>query len=131
MDAATLTGAQLIATGVQHAAVVSNREGIEHTAVETGRSSGDLACSLLFAPEIFQDEFKSEVADMRNSVSNRMNAQSTCAGQFVYAHIDDLDTPWLHIDLAGPAFRGKRGTGYGVALMSAVARNLTTKDLKK
>ncbi len=122
IDAATLTGAQLIATGYRHAAVVSNREGFECLAVDVGRASGDLCHPLPFAPEFYQAEFKSTVADMKNSVANRSNAQSSCAAQFVWSHIEDLDLAWLHVDLAGPAFRDGRGTGFGVALMSEILR---------
>jgi probable aminopeptidase NPEPL1 len=124
IDAATLTGAQSVATGIRHAAVVSNREGLEALAVRAGRESGDLTHPLPFAPEFFQDEFHSKVADMKNSVANRANAQSSCAAQFVYAQVDDLDVPWLHVDLAGPAFRDERATGYGVPLLAAVCRGL-------
>lgn len=120
IDAATLTGAQLIATGERHAAVISNRQELETIAIEAGRLSGDLVFPLPFCPEFYQSEFESQVADMKNSVKSRMNAQSSCAAQFVYSHIDDIDVPWLHIDLAGPAFRGERATGYGVALLTAI-----------
>ncbi len=131
LDMATLTGAQLISTGVRHAAVVSNRDGLEAAALSAGRQSGDLTSPLPFAPEFFQQEFASKVADMKNSVANRMNAQSSCAAQFVYSHIDDLDVPWVHVDIAGPAFREERGTGYGVALIAVLLRNLTKKALSK
>ena len=130
IDAATLTGAQLISTGVRHAAIVSNRAGLEHSAFEAGRLTGDLAWPLPFAPEFYQEEFKSTVADMKNSVKNRMNAQSSCAAQFVYRHIQDLDIPWLHIDIAGPAHRVERGTGFGVGLVSELVANLKDADLK-
>ena len=76
VDAATLTGAQLIATGLRHSGIVSNRDGVEARAVETGKASGDLAHPLPFAPEFYQAEFASKVADMRNSVANRANAQA-------------------------------------------------------
>ena len=83
-----------------------------------------MAHPLLFAPEFFKQEFKSEIADMRNSVKNRMSAQTSCAAQFVYWHIMDKKVQWCHIDLAGPAFPESRGTGYGVALISAAVRAL-------
>jgi probable aminopeptidase NPEPL1 len=130
IDAATLTGAQLVSTGKRHAAVVSNREGLEALAVRAGRASGDLVHPLLFAPEFYQSEFKSELADMTNSVKDRNNAQSSCAAQFVYSHIQDLDTPWLHIDLAGPAHVDNKGTGFGVALICEVVRGLERKLLE-
>ncbi|MHC5010990.1 MAG: M17 family metallopeptidase [Planctomycetota bacterium] len=129
LDAATLTGAALVATGVRHAAVVSNRAGLEDLARRVGRETGDLVFPLPFAPEFFQEEFKSKVADMKNSVANRMNAQTSCAAQFIYSHIEDLDLPWLHVDLAGPAFRDERATGYGVALLAGLARAITDRSL--
>lgn len=123
-DAATLTGAQLISTGTLHAAIVSNDAELEQTVVEAGRRSGDLAHPLPFAPELFKKEFKSKVADMCNSVKNRMNAQSACAAQFVYWHMEDARARWCHVDLAGPAFPDGRGTGYGVALLARAISDL-------
>lgn len=125
LDAATLTGAQLMSTGMVHAAVMSNDARLERVLVESGLESGDVCHPLIFAPELFQAEFKSPIADMRNSVKNRNNAQSSCAGQFIYSHIDDTAVRWGHVDLAGPAFRADRGTGYGVALLAEAARVLS------
>ncbi len=130
IDMATLTGAQLIATGVRHAGIVSNRQGLENAAVRAGKKSGDLVFPMPFAPEFYQSNFASKIADMKNSVINRMDAQSSCAGQFIYNHIDDLDIPWLHVDLAGPAFRDERGTGFGVALAAQLLQDLQRDDLK-
>jgi probable aminopeptidase NPEPL1 len=121
LDAATLTGAQSIATGVNHAAIISNDEELEHLAVRVGRDVGDLVHPLPFAPEFYQPEFKSPLADMRNSVKNRSNAQTSCAAQFIHAHLEGTGARWLHVDLAGPAFRDERGSGYGVALLAGLA----------
>jgi len=85
---------------------------------EKGADAGDLVHPLPFAPEFYQSEFASKVADMRNSVANRANAQVSCAAQFIHAHLDDLDVKWAHVDLAFPAFQRDRGTGFGVALLS-------------
>ncbi|MBC7662112.1 MAG: leucyl aminopeptidase family protein [Chitinophagaceae bacterium] len=123
IDAATLTGAQLVATGLVHAGIISNRSDLEIMAQKIGRESGDLVNSLPFAPELYQNEFKSLVADMCNSVKNRSNAQTSCAAQFVYSHIDDLDIPWLHIDMAGPSSTAAGlATGYGIQLITRLAR---------
>lgn len=43
---ATLTGAQGVATGQYHAAVVTNSEDWEQASVRAGRSSGDLVVRL-------------------------------------------------------------------------------------
>lgn len=124
INAATLTGAQLVATGMLHAAVVSNSAELEQTLIEAGRDSGDLVHPLPFAPELYHKEFESKVADMRNSVKNRSNAQTSCAAQFVYNHLEGCDVTWGHVDLAGPAWLDERGTGYGVALLAETLRRL-------
>ncbi|PIE24929.1 MAG: peptidase M17 [Planctomycetota bacterium] len=119
IDAATLTGAQGIATGRGHAAIVSNDAVLERMLIETGFDTGDLVHPLPFAPELYQREFTSQVADMKNSVKDRANAQSSCAAQFIYEHLPENDKlMWAHVDLAKPAFLDERGTGYGVPLLS-------------
>jgi probable aminopeptidase NPEPL1 len=123
IEAATLTGAQMVATGVKHAAVMSNSHDLERFAVDTGKLTGDLLYALPFGPEFHAREFKSEVADMKNSVKSRMNASSSCAAYFVYAHIQGKAGDWLHIDIAGPSFIGERGTGFGVHALSRLSQN--------
>lgn len=117
VDLATLTGAQLIATGKRHAAIVSNDAALEAAAVRAGLASGDLVHPLLYCPELFRGEFRSEVADMKNSVKDRMNAQTSCAAQFIAEHLGDFSGGWLHVDLAGPAMGDGRGTGFGVGFL--------------
>lgn len=118
VDMATLTGAQLIATGKKHAGILANELDLEYRAMEAGMHSGDLCYPLLYAPELLMPEFKSEVSDMKNSVKDRSNAQTSCAGHFIEAHLDEsYDKGWLHVDMAGPGTNGQRGTGYGVGLV--------------
>ena len=125
IDAATLTGAQGVATGAHFAAVVSNNEDVERALCDAGRSSGDQCWALPFGPEFFRSEFASPVADMRNSVKNRSNAQVSCAAEFVHWNVDGSGARWGHIDLAYPAFRMNRGTGYGVALLVDAVQRLS------
>nr|XP_032523702.1 probable aminopeptidase NPEPL1 [Danaus plexippus plexippus] len=121
VDVATLTGAQGIATGKYHAAVVSNCGSLEASCVRAGRISGDLTHPLPFAPELHFYEFSSAVADMKNSVADRENAQSSCAGLFVLSHLGfDFPGRWLHVDMAAPSRCGDRATGYGVALLAVL-----------
>lgn len=127
IDIATLTGAQLIATGRNHAALYCNDEELEALAVKIGRHTGDLTHPMPYVPEFYRGEFKSAVADMKNSVADRSNAQVSCAGQFIGNHLEEYFArggKWLHVDMAGPAMNGDRGTGYGVALLSNLAKNL-------
>ena len=119
VDMATLTGAQSMSTGKRTAALYCNDDDLELLAVRAGRASGDLVHALPYIPEFYKREFVSQVADMKNSVKDRSNAHSSCAGQFINNHLDAVKytKPWLHIDMAGPAVNGGRGTGYGVALL--------------
>ena len=118
MDMATLTGAQLIATGRKHGGMLANTLELEQRATAAGMKSGDFCFPMLYAPDLLMGEFDSKVADMRNSVKDRSNAQSSCAGHFIEAHLEeDYDGGWLHVDMAGPSFSEQRGTGYGVGLV--------------
>jgi len=121
VDMATLTGAQLIATGKKHAGVLANTRSAEQRVFDAGLKSGDLTYPLLYAPELLKKEFASKVADMKNSVKDRGNAQSSCAGHFIEAHIDaNFKGEWIHVDMAGPCTKDERGTGYGVALVLSI-----------
>jgi len=122
LDMATLTGAQGITTGQDHAALLSNSSQWESSAVAAGLSSGDMVYPILYAPELHFKEFKSSVADMKNSVACRSNAQCSCAGLFIGSHLfEDFFTPspivWLHVDMAYPVHVGERATGWGPALL--------------
>jgi len=123
VDMATLTGAQGVATGQKHAAVLANTPELEQTALQAGLKSGDLAYPLLYAPDLLMKEFDSTVADMKNSVKDRSNAQSSCAGHFIEAHLGPgYKGGWLHIDMAGPADFKERATGYGVGLVLSLLK---------
>jgi probable aminopeptidase NPEPL1 len=103
VDMATLTGAQSVTTGKKHAGVLANTAELEERAVQAGLRSGDYVFPLLYAPELLKSEFKSKVADMKNSVKDRSNAQASCAGHFIESHLAaDYKGGWLHIDMAGP-----------------------------
>lgn len=126
VDMATLTGAQGIATGKYHASVVTNNEDIELASVRAGRASGDLVHPMPYSPELHYSEFASAVADMKNSVADRTNAQVSCAGLFIASHLGfDYPGVWLHIDMAYPVFIGERATGYGVALLTTLFGQLS------
>uniref|UniRef100_A0A8C6WYD4 Aminopeptidase like 1 n=1 Tax=Neogobius melanostomus TaxID=47308 RepID=A0A8C6WYD4_9GOBI len=121
LDMATLTGAQGISTGKYHAAVMTNNDQWEAACVRAGRSSGDLAHPLVYCPEMHFSEFTSAVADMKNSVADRENAQSSCAGLFIASHLGfDWPGVWVHVDIASPVHAGERATGFGVALLMAL-----------
>ena len=125
IDAATLTGAQGVATGLSHAGFVTNDDAVEKLLLAAGESTGDMVHPMLFAPELLTDEFISEIADMKNSVADATNAPSSAAGIFLFQHLGDHQSkPWVHIDLAFPVVSKKGlGTGYGIGLLTTFVRN--------
>ena len=122
IESSTLTGAQVIALGSQVAAVMTNdRPGGEerlHAMEEAGRRSGDRVHRMPMY-EHYGKQIESDVADIRN-VGGR-EAGSITAAKFL-EHFTSY--PWVHVDLAGPAFlkdarpcHPKGGTGFGVRLL--------------
>ena len=69
-------------------------------------------------PSRLKEQLKSDVADLKN-VGDKWGGALT-AGLFLKEFIGE--TPWIHLDIAGPAFAEKQwghiskgGTGFGVA----------------
>lgn len=126
LDLCTLTGAQGTATGKYHAGLLTNNEDWEVSCVQAGLNSGDLVHPLPYCPELHFSEFVSGLADMKNSVADRSNAQPSCAGLFVAAQIGfDFPGIWLHVDMAAPVQCHERATGYGVALLTSLFGHLS------
>uniref|UniRef100_A0A7S4NKF4 Cytosol aminopeptidase domain-containing protein n=1 Tax=Paramoeba aestuarina TaxID=180227 RepID=A0A7S4NKF4_9EUKA len=122
---ATLTGAQSYATGLKHAGVYANTKDLEDACVEEGKSTGDLVFPLIYCPEFHDDEFSSEVADLKNSVKNRNNASSSAAGRFLERSLaKEYKGGFAHLDIASPAFQKDRATGYGVNLLNSLVEKL-------
>ncbi|KPP61007.1 putative aminopeptidase NPEPL1 [Scleropages formosus] len=119
LDMATLTGAQGVATGRYHGALLTNDEDWEKACVAAGRSSGDLVQPLVYTPELHFSEFSSAMADVKNF--DRSNAPCSCAGLFIGGQLGfSWSGVWIHVDMASPAYSGERATGYGVALLLAL-----------
>ena len=126
LDAATLTGAQGIALGERVAAVVSRLgdEALAQRVHEAGDRTGDLAWPLPLYPH-YRDQLKSDTADLSN-VGGRMAGTITAAAFLeTFTRTDDEPAyPWVHVDLARPAFldspygyRPKGASGFGVRLL--------------
>jgi len=125
-DMATLTGAQGVSTGVHHALILATDEELEQNVVAAGKYIGDMAHPGLFAPELLMQEFDSDFADMKNSVANRSNAQSSCAGVFIHKHLTSsgFSGQWVHMDMASPIECPLKGysTGWGVGILARFLR---------
>ncbi|HEU4799577.1 MAG TPA: leucyl aminopeptidase [Gemmatimonadales bacterium] len=118
VDAATLTGAVVIALGHTASAVM----GTDEPLIAELRAAGDRAGEPVWPLPMFEeyhDLIKSDIADMKNS-GGRPGGSIT-AGWFLREFAEDY--PWAHVDIAGTAYTDRedatrvRGpTGMGVRL---------------
>jgi len=118
VDIATLTGSAVIALGEDIAALYTPEESLSEDLLMASSKSGDPLWRLPLHPD-YKESLKSEVADMINSAGR--DAGSIKAAFFLREFVDD--TPWAHIDAAGPCFLTKpkhyntsQATGYGIRL---------------
>ncbi len=116
-DFATLTGACMVALGPHTAGVMGNDLSLVERWLASARLAGEEMWHLPLPPGL-RDQLKSDVADMRNT-GERWGGALT-AGLFLKEFVGD--TPWVHVDIAGPASADKEightpkgGTGFGVS----------------
>ena len=120
VDVATLTGAVLVALGNSTTGVVSNNDKFYKELDAASQISGEQVWRLPHFQE-YSDMLKSHIADLKNIGNNRM-AGTITAGLFIKEFVEDK--PWLHLDIAGTAWRDAPesynaigGTGAGVRLL--------------
>jgi len=115
-DFATLTGACMVALGPYTAGVMSDHENLVRSWLTVAERTGEDMWRLPLTPRL-GEQLKSSVADMRNT-GERFGGAIT-AGLFLKTFAKD--TPWVHVDIAGPASHSMRpsqpkgGTGFAVA----------------
>jgi leucyl aminopeptidase len=124
VDIATLTGAVMIALGSTYAALISNDDDLAAEVEGVGRETGELVWRLPLHPE-YKALTKGTVADLTNAAAKR-KAGTIYAGSFLEEFVGE--TPWAHLDIAGTAwdvgraYTGKDASGFGVRLLTALAR---------
>jgi len=123
VDVATLTGAQVVALGTRTSAVMTNDDAFSKKFLACADSTGELFWPMPL-PEDLRASLDSPVADIAN-IGERMGGMLV-AGLFLRDFVAP-ETPWLHLDIAGPAYNEKHPHGYtpvggtGVALRTLVA----------
>lgn len=119
IDLATLTGSAVRAIG-KYAAVAMQNGAADQLRLlsEAGRESFERLVEFPMWEE-YGDLMKSEIADLKNL--GPPEAGSITAAKFLERF---TDYPYIHLDIAGPAFSEKRdgyrglgGTGFGVRLL--------------
>src|SRR5215472_10432195 len=98
-DAATLTGAVVVALGMVNAGVFANDEDIYRHFTLALERSGEKFWRLPLDPE-YGEMIRSNIADIMNT-GGRYGGAITAA-MFLKEFVDD--TPWIHLDIAGAAW---------------------------
>ncbi len=99
IDAATLTGAVVVALGYYNAGIFSNDDAFYEKFTKALAKSGEKMWRLPVTEE-YLDQTRSSIADLMNT-GGRWGGASTAAA-FLKEFAED--TPWLHLDIAGTAW---------------------------
>jgi leucyl aminopeptidase len=125
IDLATLTGACVIALGDYVIGLFGNDEALVKRVEEASGKTGEKVWRLPLWDEYFE-YLRSDVADFRN-VGTR-SAGAIIGGIFLSKFVEK--TPWVHLDIAGPAYIEKEkpyipkgGTGVGIRLVVQMLRD--------
>jgi leucyl aminopeptidase len=116
IDLATLTGACVVALGEDIAGLWSPNDALAEQLVKAAETSGEKLWRMPMEERYFES-MKSPLADMKNTGARSGGAIS--AAIFLKQYVKD--TPWAHLDVAGPVWVDKElgynsvgATGYGV-----------------
>ena len=125
VDLATLTGACVVALGTDVAGAMTNDQSWCDAVLSAARECGEPLWQLPMFDE-YREDIRSEVADMRNTGEGRW-AGAIAGAKFLQEFVGDV--PWVHLDIAGPAFLEKSkpwldggGTGAFVRTLVELAR---------
>ena len=119
VNLATLTGAILVALGVENAGLFSNDDELSARLAEAGKATGETVWRMPMSPA-YDKLIDSKFADMKNTGGR--HAGSITAAHFLKRFVGD--TPWAHLDIAGTAMSSPAtdvntswASGWGVRLL--------------
>ena len=100
IDLATLTGACMVALGPNIAGLMTNDQDWAESVSAAAKTVGEKVWQLPMDKE-FAEQIKSKIADIKNTGEGRWGGAMT-AGKLLQEFVQD--TPWVHLDIAGPSF---------------------------
>ncbi|HYE43640.1 MAG TPA: leucyl aminopeptidase [Caulobacteraceae bacterium] len=120
VDLATLTGAMIIALGLDYAGVFSNDDDLSEKLLSASKATGENLWRMPL-PAQYEKQIESAIADMKNTGGRP--AGSITAALFLQKFVNGV--PWAHIDIAPTAWKkdGRTPTvpegavGFGVRLL--------------
>jgi leucyl aminopeptidase len=131
IDLATLTGACVIALGDDVIGMFGTDEKLKGELREAARQTGELLWELPLW-ENYQEQVKSDIADYKNHGGRPAGAITAAAFLSKFAG----DFPWVHLDIAGPAWADKDkgyvpkgASGVGVRLLVEFLCNRVTQPV--
>ncbi len=117
VDLATLTGACMVALGLDYAALYTDSEKLARSLTDCGEEAGEKFWRMPLPPE-YRELIKGDISDLKN-LGPRWGGSITAA-LFLKEFVSG-DKEWAHLDIAGPASAEKSrpatpkgGTGYPV-----------------
>ncbi|OGF68174.1 MAG: hypothetical protein A2Y62_05265 [Candidatus Fischerbacteria bacterium RBG_13_37_8] len=126
VDIATLTGSCLRALGTSIAGIMGNDRNLIEAVINAGKQHGELYWELPMIEE-YKEMLKSTVADINNV--GGVNAGAITAALFLREFVPE-DTPWAHLDIAGPfmqekpwKYYGAGATAFGIKTFIELARH--------
>ncbi len=121
IDVATLTGAAALSLGRAHGALYGNTPDLVTQLRSAGERSGEKLWPMPLVSD-YNSALESDVADVVNLAPSSVGAGSVTAALFLQRFVGE--TPWAHLDIAGPSLSDKdkgpsvKGpTGYGARLL--------------
>jgi len=125
VDAATLTGACVVALGKTCTGYFTGQEQLARRIERAAREAGEAMWRLPLVEEM-REQLKSDVADLKHTGERWGGAIS--AALFLREFVGEI--PWVHCDIAGPALSDrakgavpKGGTGHGVLTFLRLVEN--------
>ena len=126
VDLATLTGAAMVALGPKIAALMSNDDDFAESVANAADVAGERVWRLPLVAD-YKPMVDSPIADIKNI--GGAHGGAITAGLILQEFVGE-GIPWVHLDIAGPAFTEaedvetrKGGTGFGVRTLVSLARN--------
>lgn len=121
IDIATLTGAQVLGMGLRTGAIMANNDEFRSEVHAAAQSAGEDMWPMPL-PEFIRTEINSSVADLANIGSGKGGGMQL-AGIFLREFVSK-QTPWVHLDIAGPAYN--QGTAYAYNTIGATGFAIRT-----
>ena len=100
IDIATLTGACVVALGEEVSGLFSNDQEFAEQLIISAQKEGEQVWPMPLT-EDYRPLIKSAIADIRNTSLKRWGGAITAA-LFLESFVEK--TPWIHLDIAGPAY---------------------------